>query len=379
MLSKKLGILGGGQLGKMLCEAALPLHLDISVLDKSKDFPASICSPNFVEGDFKDYDDVVKFGSEMDIITIEIESVNSDALKTLKKKGITVIPDPEILELIKDKGLQKGFYEASGFPSSAFQLFNNKSALEEALRDGKIEIPFVQKTRKDGYDGRGVLVVKHEKDLDQLMDAPCLVEKLVSIKKELAVIVAANASGEIKAFPCVEMVFDPKANLVKRLICPAQIDSDIEERAKDLAIDLMKAFGLKGLLAVELFLDQEDKILINEVAPRPHNSGHHTIEANFTSQFEQHIRTLYDLPLGNTDLIIPGVMINVLGEPGYEGPAVYEGLNNLLDTKGVYLHIYGKSITKPFRKMGHITIINEDLEKAIAISESIQKNFKVIA
>lgn len=379
MLNKKLGILGGGQLGKMLCEAAIPLHLDIHILDKSRNFPAGICCPNFVEGDFTIFEDVIQFGSQMDIVTIEIESVNVEALKVLKRQGIKVVPDPDVLELIKDKGLQKQFYADHGFPSSAFLLFKNKTAILEAYNNGDINIPFVQKARKDGYDGRGVLVVNHIKDLDQLMDVPSVIEEKVSIKKELALIVARNARGEIKAFPSVEMVFDPKANLVQRLICPAQISKDIELRAKRIAINLIESFGLEGLLAVELFLDDENNMLVNEVAPRPHNSGHHTIEANYISQFEQHLRTLYDLPLGNTDLIFPGVMINILGEPGFQGKAKFMGLDDVLKMKGVYLHIYGKSITKPFRKMGHITIINEQLNEAIRISEIIQQNFKVIA
>jgi 5-(carboxyamino)imidazole ribonucleotide synthase len=379
MLNKKIGILGGGQLGKMLCEAAIPLHLDIHILDKSKDYPAGICCTNFTEGDFSKFEDVVDFGSNMDVVSIEIESVNSEALRELKRRGVKVIPDPEALELIKDKGLQKQFYEINGFPSSSFRLFDNKASILASINAGELSIPFVQKARKDGYDGRGVMIVNKAEDLPELLDCPCLVEEKVKIKKELAVIVARNQSGEIKAYPSVEMVFDPKANLVQRLICPAQVTEGLEAKAEKLAIDLIESFGLEGLLAVELFLDKNDTLLINEVAPRPHNSGHHTIEANFTSQFEQHLRTLLNLPLGNTELIVPGVMINVLGEPGFEGPAKYLGLPSVMKSKGANLHIYGKKITKPYRKMGHITIINSSLEEAIRTSEQIQKDFKVIA
>ena len=379
MLHKKIGILGGGQLGKMLCEAASPLNLDISILDKDKTFPAGNCCPKFVEGDFTNYEDVIAFGKNKDLVTIEIESVNVDALDTLVEQGVVVHPNPSALRMIKDKGLQKDFYKQNNYPSSSYKLFESAESIRDAHRKGHISFPFVQKARKDGYDGRGVFLVKSLDDLPMLLDTPSVVEDLVSIDKEIGIIAARNEKGEITSFPAVEMVFDPSANLVQHLVCPATLSKKQEKKAKKLAESLIKDMNICGLLAVELFLTKSGSWLINEVAPRPHNSGHHTIDANYTSQFEQHLRAILNLPLGSTDLVQPAVMTNILGAEGYTGEAIYDGIESLLAMKGVHFHIYGKAITKPFRKMGHVTVTRRKLSKAKAISEKIDKTLKVIA
>jgi 5-(carboxyamino)imidazole ribonucleotide synthase len=378
-INKKIGVLGGGQLGKMLLEAAVPLSLDVSILDKQKDFPAGPHTNKFTEGDFTNYDDVVAFGRDKDIVTIEIEAVNEDALRTLEAQGVKVYPQPAALKIIKDKGIQKQFYQDNGFATSKFKLFDNSEAIKTAILDGKITIPFVQKSRKDGYDGKGVFVVKSISDLANLLPGPALVEDLVDINKELAVIVSRNPDGEVKCFPVVEMEFHPVANLVEFLFTPSAIDKAVEAQAIGLATAIADKMEIVGLLAVELFLDQNGNILVNEVAPRPHNSGHHTIEGCYTSQFSQLLRAILNLPLGDTSIIQPAVMINVIGEPGFTGPPIYEGLDEALSLTGVYPHLYGKAITKPYRKMGHITIMNADLEEAKRVARNIKSNFKVKA
>ncbi len=373
----KVGILGGGQLGKMLCQAASPWHLNMWVLDQAKDFPAGPFATQFIEGNFKDYDDVMKFGSQVDLLTIEIEHVNTRALTDLVAKGKIVHADPLRLETIKDKGTQKLFYQQYGLPTSPFELFEGRKQIIEAVQAGKWKIPFVQKSRTAGYDGQGVLLVKSQEDLGRLFDGPSLLEQLVPIQKELSVVVAQNPSGDIKAFPVVEMEFNPEANLVEYLFCPAQIDPKIEQRAIDLAVETIKAYKICGLLAVELFLTNDDEILINEVAPRPHNSGHHTIEANVTSQYEQHLRGILDLPLGDTSLLSPAVMVNLLGADGFQGQAVYENIEKCLEMSGVHVHIYGKKETRPFRKMGHVTVVNEDLETAKEMAKKVKETLIV--
>lgn len=379
MLHKKIGILGGGQLGKMLCEAASPLNLDISILDKQKSFPAGKCCPNFIEGDFTKFEDVIAFGKDKDVLTIEIESVNVDALDALEKQGVIVHPNPTSLRMIKDKGLQKEFYLKNNYPSSSFTLYNSAAEIKRATEAGELSFPFVQKARKDGYDGRGVFLVKSEQDLSNLLDTPSVVEDMVSIRKEVGVIAARNESGQISSFPAVEMVFDSKANLVQRLVCPAALSKKQEKKARRLAESLIEDMNICGLLAVELFLDNEGNWLINEVAPRPHNSGHHTINANYTSQFEQHLRGILNLPLGSTELVQTAVMTNILGAEGYTGIATYQGMESLMAIKGVHFHIYGKELTKPYRKMGHVTVTRRKLKKALEISDKIDKTLKVIA
>lgn len=373
----KLGILGGGQLGKMLLNVTSKWSINTSVLDPTVDCPASTLCNNFVLGDFKDYDTVYNFGKNLDIITIEIESVNSEALKQLAKEGKIIFPEPDKLEIIKDKGLQKKFYIENNFPTSDFQIFNNSDEIIDAVENKKIKLPFVQKLCRDGYDGRGVFVVKTKDDLSKLLKGETLIEEMINIKKEIAVIVARNPQGETLAYPPVDMTFNPEANLVEFLICPAEISQEISNEAALLALKLIETFELTGLLAVEMFIDQNDKIFINEVAPRPHNSGHQTIESAFTSQYEQHLRAILGFPLGSTKLISPSVMINLLGEPGFEGTPLYEGMSKCLAIEGVNIHFYGKNETRPFRKMGHVTIIDSNLENAKNKTKFVQQTLKI--
>lgn len=380
ILHTKVGILGGGQLGKMLQQAASNWHLQLHFLDQSKDFPAGPLSPNFTEGNFKNYDDVYAFGKNMDVITIEIEHVNTEALHQLVAEGKTVHPAPGVLDTIKDKGLQKLFYQKHQIPTSAFQLFESAEAIRANVESGALQMPFVQKSRTAGYDGKGVAVIQNITDLETiLLDGPSIVEDLVPIEKELAVIVARNENGEVKTFPAVEMEFNPVANLVELLFCPANISEAIEKEAEDLAQKVMEAFGCCGLLAVELFLTKNGELLVNEVAPRPHNSGHHTIDSANTSQFEQHLRAILNLPLGNTEALDPAVMVNLLGAPGHTGPAYYEGFDKCLAMKGVHLHLYGKETTKPYRKMGHATIVDASLAEAKKRARMVKDQLQIIA
>lgn len=375
--SKKVGILGGGQLGKMVALAAGNWHFPIKFLDKTSEFPTGRYAAEFVEGDFKNYDDVYNFGKDLDVISIEIEHVNVDALLQLKKEGKTIHPDPEKLLIIKDKGIQKQFYKDHNLPTSPFQLFDNEEVIVEVVMDGKLKLPFVQKTRGEGYDGKGVAVIKTEADFSKLLKGPSLVEELVDIEKELAVIVAKNEDGEIASYPTVEMEFNPIANLVEFLLCPAQITAEQEKTCVDLARSVIEKMDVCGLLAVELFLTKKGDIIINEVAPRPHNSGHHTIDSAFTSQFEQHIRAIMNLPLGSTKNKIPSIMVNLLGADGYTGNAYYEGFEKCLAVEGVNLHLYGKEITKPFRKMGHATIVDTDLKSAREKAQFVKDNLVI--
>ncbi len=379
ILCSRLGILGGGQLGKMLCQAAGKWNLKTIVLDPSEECPAfSVCTRHIV-GDFRNYEDVAQLGELADIVTIEIEHVNVEALRYLEGRGIETRPSSGILEIIKDKGLQKKFYIDNGLPTSSYIICAGKDEILNLINENKIEIPFVQKLCRDGYDGRGVSIIRDEDQLENLLEGESIVEDLVDIKKELAVIVAQNRLGEVRCFKPVEMVFNYEANLVDYLISPADIDMNISDRAEELAVDTVKKFGLYGILAVEMFLDKNNKLLINEVAPRPHNSGHQTIESCLTSQYEQHLRALFNLPLGNPAIKTPSVMLNILGEPGYEGDAVYRGLEECMSIDGVNIHIYGKKITKPFRKMGHITILDSNINKALEKADIIREKFKVLS
>ena len=376
----KLGILGGGQLGKMLCQAGADWHLPIYVLDQNHSFPASNYATVFQRGDFRSQADVLEFGRKMDVVTIEIEHINTNALKKLEEDGVKVYPQPDKIDLIKDKGLQKQFYADKDIATTPFKLYDGAEAVRRAVLGGEWTFPFVQKSRMGGYDGQGVAVIRNEKDmLSKLLDVPCLVEELADIDKELAVIVARSPSGEISVFPTVEMEFHPTANLVEFLICPAAIDGDTDERAAALARKVVAEMEVVGLLAVELFLTNSGEILVNEVAPRPHNSGHHTIEACMTSQYEQHLRAILDLPFGPTDLVRPAAMINLLGAEGHTGPAVYEGWKELLAIPEVYPHLYGKSETRPFRKMGHITALGDTVAQAKERAVQAREVCQVIA
>ncbi|MBD81608.1 MAG: 5-(carboxyamino)imidazole ribonucleotide synthase [Crocinitomicaceae bacterium] len=371
----RLGILGGGQLGRMFIQEAINYNLNTYVLDPSPDAPCSSIATEFQCGDFKDYQTVLDFGSKVDVVTIEIEHVNVEALKKLQSMGKKVFPQPEVLEIVKDKGLQKEFYVKNNIPTAGFRLINNKKEIDQHLD----EFPFMQKARTGGYDGKGVTPLRNSDDLNNAFDCPSVLEKMVPFEMEIAVTVARNENGDVETFPVVELDFNPEANLVEYLYSPARISDDIKEKARKIAIDTANAFNLVGLLAVEMFLTPDGEILVNEVAPRTHNSGHHTIEGNITSQFEQHLRSVLNLPLGKTDIVLPSVMINLLGEKGFSGPAVYDGLETVLKEPGVHVHLYGKTETKPFRKMGHTTCTGNNLEDALRKAKFVQKNLKVNA
>ncbi len=373
----EIGILGGGQLGKMLLQAASPWHLVSHVLDPTPDCPAADLATHFTCGSFRDYEQVMAFGRHLDRITIEIEDVNLQALRDLQSMGKQIYPHPDALAIIQDKGRQKQFYSDEKLPTSSFQLYGGKADVLQALENKEVRLPFVQKLRTGGYDGRGVQVVRKDSDLVNLFDAPCVVEQMVEIDKELAVIVARNRQGEVAAFPPVEMVFHPTANLVEMLAGPADITEEQTREATVLAVRIIKALRMEGILAVELFLDKSGHIWINEIAPRPHNSGHHTIESCYTSQYEQHLRAIFNWPLGSTTQHHPAAMINLLGEPGHEGPAVYQGFERCLAQEGVYVHLYGKATTKPFRKMGHVTILAATFDDAVDKARQVRQLIKV--
>ncbi len=379
ILKQKVGILGGGQLGKMLVQAGSKLGYPLYILEKNKDFPTPKIWPNVIYGDFTRYEDVMAFGSEMDIITVEIEAVNTQALHDLVAQGKKVYPQPDILDTIKDKGLQKSFYQDSGFPTSDFILSADKSEVLSLIESGNIKLPFVQKSRTDGYDGKGVTIIKAESDFDQIFDVPSVIEDLVDIETEISIIVARNPKGEVQSFPAVEMMFHPTANLVEFLISPSKISEDLQERCKRISEALVQKMGIVGLLAVELFVTKSGEVLINEVAPRPHNSGHHTIEANATSQYEQHIRAIMNLPLGKTDILSPVAMVNILGHPDHTGDASYDGLEECLQIPEAHIHLYGKTTTKPFRKMGHATVVARSLEDAIKRARILKDRLHVIS
>lgn len=375
----KLGILGGGQLGKMLVEAASQWSVNTFVLDPSSDCSAASVCNTFIKGDFINYEDVYSFGKLVDIITIEIENVNIDALLQLEKEGKVIYPEPSKLQIIMDKGQQKKFYNKYEFPSPNYVLYTNKQNIIKAIEDGVQKLPFVQKLCRAGYDGKGVEVIKNKEDLIRLLDGESIVEELIEIQKEISVIVAKNALGEIMTYQPVEMTFNPTANLVECLICPADISREIAKDACDLAVAVITAFEITGILAVEMFLDKNNKIYINEVAPRPHNSGHQTIEGAYTSQYEQQLRAILGLPLGSTNLTSPSIMLNLLGEPGYTGTPTYAGLQQCLKIEGVNIHLYGKKETRPFRKMGHVTIIDNTIEGAKEKAKIIQQTLKIRA
>jgi 5-(carboxyamino)imidazole ribonucleotide synthase len=376
---KVIGICGGGQLGKMLCEAASAWDWKTAVLDQSKDFPAGKIAHHFVEGDFTNYEDVLAFGKTVDVLTIEIEKVNLEALIELEKMGKIVHPSPTALGIIRDKALQKQFFIEQGLPTAEQVLFDSKEAILEALTAGKITTPFVQKVRSGGYDGRGVAIIRKQEDVSLLLEGKSLVEPLVDIETEVSVIAARNANGEIKTFPPVAMAFHPEANLVEYLYCPSGLGPALELEATQIAQAAIESLEMSGLLAVELFLTTDGDWLINEVAPRPHNSGHHTIECCSVSQFQQHLLAICNLPLIDPELLKPAVMINLLGEEGFTGPVKYMGIEQALRLGSVYVHLYGKKTTKPFRKMGHITVSNRSVSRAIKTANFIKEQIKVIA
>ncbi len=371
----RFGILGGGQLGRMLIQKATDFNVTNVVLDPDPEAPCRYLADEFVCGSFQDYETVLAFGRTVDLLTIEIEHVNVEALEQLEKEGIVVYPQSRVIRLVQDKGLQKIFYRTHGIPTAEFHLLDSI----EHIAKYASQFPFIQKLRKGGYDGKGVVKLENSGEIMKGFDAPSILEKLIDFEKEISVLVARNAQGECKAFPVVEMEFNPEANLVEYLFSPASISPQHEQKAESIAMEVARSIQLVGLLAVEMFLTKSGEILVNEIAPRPHNSGHQTIEGNITSQYEQHLRAILGLPLGSTNITKPSVMVNLLGEKGFSGHAVYEGLKEALAIDGVHIHLYGKKITKPFRKMGHVTVTADTLEEAKAKAKKVKDLIRVIA
>ena len=375
----KLGILGGGQLGKMLLSETRKWDIQTFVLDPSADAPSRIACNTFVQGDLMDFDTVYQFGKLVDVLTFEIELVNVDALEKLESEGVQVYPSPKTLRQIQNKGVQKNEYAKHQIPTAKFEIFTDLNHLKFKIQNSKLDFPFVWKCTEFGYDGYGVKVIQELSDLNALPDTECIAEEMITFKNELAVIVVRNLSGDIKTYPVVEMEFHPEANQVEYVICPARIDDKVAKKATAIALQVAAIFEPVGLLAVEMFQTYDDEILVNEVAPRPHNSGHYSIEASYTSQFENHLRAILNLPLGNTNSKLAGIMVNLVGEAGFSGNVVYENIETILKIDGVTPHIYGKKQTRPFRKMGHVTIVNEDMNEARRIAERVKNTIRVVS
>jgi 5-(carboxyamino)imidazole ribonucleotide synthase len=362
----KLGILGGGQLGRMLIQSAIDFNTYIKILDGDAHAPCRPFAHEFVHGSLMDYDTVYAFGKTVEVLTIEIEHVNVDALEQLEREGVKVYPQPAVIRTIQDKRVQKQFYRDNHIPTADFVLIANRDEVHQHSHF----LPAFQKLGKSGYDGRGVQRLKTKDDLAKAFTEPSLLEKAVDFEKEISIIVARSVKGEVSVFPPVELVFHPEYHLVEYLFAPAQVAEHIVAQANEIAIKVAAKLGIVGLLAVEMFVTRTGEVLVNESAPRPHNSGHHTIKANYTSQFEQHLRAILGLPLGATDTQSYAAMVNLLGEEGYTGDAVYQGMEEALALGGVYIHLYGKKTTKPYRKMGHITLMDADLAR---LKEKVQK------
>ena len=375
----KLGILGGGQLGKMLLFDTRKFDIQTYVLDPSEEAPCRIACNHFVQGDLMDFETVYNFGKQVDVLTFEIELVNLEALEKLENEGTKVYPSPKTLKLIQNKGIQKSFYLEHNIPTAPAKTFKNLKNLVVEIVDSKLNMPFVWKCTEFGYDGNGVKIIRSMEDLENLPNVECIAEEMIPFKNELAVIVCRNPSGEIKTYPVVEMEFHPEANQVEYVICPARIDEKVAEKARAIALNVSQKFNHVGLLAVEMFQTQDDEILVNEVAPRPHNSGHYSIEASYTSQFENHLRAILNLPLGSTESKVAGIMVNLSGAEGFSGDVIYENIETILGWNGVTPHIYGKKQTRPFRKMGHVTIVNEDIVIARKIAEDVKNTIRVIS
>tara|TARA_R110002051_G_scaffold321275_1_gene408511 strand:- start:467 stop:1621 length:1155 start_codon:yes stop_codon:yes gene_type:complete len=375
----KLGILGGGQLGKMMLYETRKFDIHTKVLDPSEEAPCKISCNEFQQGDLMDYDTVYSFGKKVDVLTIEIENINLDALEQLEEEGIKVYPPSQTLRTIQNKATQKLFYIDHNIPTAPFSRFAYTSEIEDSISNGGMKFPFVWKCTQFGYDGQGVKVVRNLKDMQGLPNVECIAEEMIPFKNELAVIVVRNPSGEVVTYPVVEMEFHPEANQVEYVICPARIDEHVAQKANAIALKVSEKMKHIGVLAVEMFQTKDDQILVNEVAPRPHNSGHYSIEASYTNQFEQHIRAILDLPLGETASKVAGIMVNLVGAEGHTGNVVYDNIEEILKMEGVTPHIYGKKQTRPFRKMGHVTIVNNDIAKARRIAEQVKKTIKVIS
>ncbi len=375
----KVGILGGGQLGKMMLYETRKWDIFTKVMDASPEAPCKIACNEFVEGNLMDFDAVYNFGKDVDVLTIEIENVNVDALEKLEHEGKKVYPPTKALRTIQNKATQKLFYTDHNIPTASFMRFAYTSEIEDSISNGGLQLPFVWKSAQFGYDGQGVKVVRKTEDLNGLPNVECIAEKMVDFKNELAVIVSRNTKGEVKTYPVVEMEFHPEANQVEYVICPARIEASVAQKATEVALKVAEHLQPVGLLAVELFQTQDDRILVNEVAPRPHNSGHYSIEASYTNQFEQHIRAILGLPLGKTDSKVAGIMVNLVGAEGHTGDVVYEHMDTILEMDGVTPHIYGKKQTRPFRKMGHVTIVDEDMARAREVAQKVKETINVIS
>ncbi len=377
----KLGILGGGQLGKMLLAETRKFDIQTFVLDPSKEAPAKFGATQFFNGDLLDFNSVYDFGKKVNLLTIEIENVNLDALDKLEEEGLKIYTSPKTLRLIQNKGIQKDFYSVNNIPTSNYKRFENLENLKSVINShqSKLSFPFVWKCTQFGYDGNGVKIIRSITDLNNLPNVECIAEQMIPFQTELAVIVVRSISGDVKTYPVVEMEFHSEANQVEYVICPARIDNKVAQKATEIALKVSKSFNHVGLLAVEMFQTQNNEILVNEVAPRPHNSGHYSIEASYTSQFENHLRAILNLPLGNTDSKVAGIMVNLVGEEGFSGPVVYENIEKIMAINGVTPHIYGKKETRPFRKMGHVTIVNENISEARKIAEVVKNCIRVIS
>ncbi|MET1260344.1 5-(carboxyamino)imidazole ribonucleotide synthase [Flagellimonas sp. DF-77] len=375
--SFKLGIVGGGQLGKMLLYETRKWDIRTKVMDASPEAPSRLACDEFVLGDLLDFETVYRFGKDCDVVTIEIENINTDALERLENEGVTVYPPTKALRIIQNKATQKLFYTDHQIPTAPFTRFAYTSEIKDSLANGGVQLPFVWKSAQFGYDGQGVKIVRKAEDLDALPNVECIAETLIPFKNELAVIVARSANGSIKTYPVVEMEFHPEANQVEYVICPARIDQAVAKKARETALKVSENIKQVGLLAVEMFQTEDDSILVNEVAPRPHNSGHYSIEASYTNQFEQHIRAILGLPLGNTDSKVAGVMVNLVGAEGHTGAVIYENMEQILELEGVTPHIYGKKQTRPFRKMGHVTIVDPDMAKARQLAQQVKETIIV--
>jgi len=375
--NKIIGILGGGQLGKMTLEVSNKFGIKVYILDPDENCPSKSLCTKFFQGDLMDFDTVYNFGKEVDLITIEIENINIEALEKLKKERKTVYPQPEILKIIQDKSLQKDFYLRNKIPSTPFKKCNSKEEIQNFISNGDRPYPFIWKSSKMGYDGYGVKLIKDNNSIENIPDKPCIIEDKAEIEKELSVMVVSMPSGKIINYPVVEMEFNSESNQVEYIISPARIKKEIKEKAENLALRVSQSFGNIGLLAVEMFLTTTGDILVNEVAPRPHNSYHFSIEGSETSQFEQLIRSILDLPIGKTNMINNSVMVNLVGENNAKGPVIYKNMDQIIGIKGVNPHLYGKKETRPNRKMGHVTVINSNIEEAIKIAKEIKTTVKV--
>ncbi len=374
-----IGILGGGQLGKMLLVEASRYSICTKVMDGSSEAPCKMGSSVFVKGDITDMQTVLDFATDCDVLTIEIENVNIRALHQLQREGKAVFPKPETLDIICNKIIQKNFYRNHNINTAPFWSFKNKKKLLKLIHSGKATLPFVWKAATGGYDGYGVQIVKENSQLNNLPDVEGLAEELISFEKELAVIVARSTEGEVKSYPVVEMDFHSVANLVEFVFSPSSVENELQQKAREIAENLVKRLNHVGLLAVEMFLAKSGEILVNEVAPRVHNSGHLSIEGNITSQFDQHLRAVLGLPLGATDVIRPAVMVNLNGEEGYDGSVFYVGIEKIMNFPGIYVHLYGKIETKPHRKMGHVTVTANALEEARILAREVKETVKVIS